>query len=85
MNLHVCSKFYGTKYSIIFKSFSKIFEKVIYKRLVNHAFAYNILSKAQYGFRANMSTDNAIYQLTNNILKALDNKQFVERNVLCLV
>jgi Notch-like protein len=55
-------------------SFSKIFEKVIYKRLVNHASAYNILSKAQYGFRTNMSTDNAIYQLTNNILKALDNK-----------
>ena len=24
-----------------------------------------------------MSTDNAIYQLTNNILKALDNKQLV--------
>jgi len=58
-------------------SFSKIFEKVIYKRLVNHASVYNILSKAQYGFRTNMSTDNAIYQLTNNILKALDNKQLV--------
>jgi len=58
-------------------SFSKIFEKVIYKRLVNHVSALNILSKAQYGFRTNMSTDNAIYQLTNNILKALDNKQLV--------
>jgi hypothetical protein len=58
-------------------SFSKIFEKVIYKRLINHTSAHNILSKAQYGFRSKMSTDNAIYQLTNNILKALDNKQLV--------
>ena len=58
-------------------SFSKIFEKVIYKRLDNHASVYNILSKVQYGFRTNLSTENAIYQLTNNILKALDNKQLV--------
>ena len=58
-------------------SFSKIFEKVIYKRLVNHASTHNILSKAQYGLRTNMSTDNVIYQLMNNILKALDNKQLV--------
>jgi hypothetical protein len=56
-------------------SFTKIFEKIIYKRLANHASAHNILSKAQNGFRTNRSTDNAIYQLTNNILKALDYKQ----------
>jgi hypothetical protein len=58
-------------------SFSKIFEKVIYKRLINHASTHNILYKAQYGCRTNMSTDNAIYQLMNNILKAIDNKQLV--------
>jgi len=63
-------------------SFSKIFEKVVYKRLVNHTSVYNILSKAQYGFRTNMSTDNAIYQLTNNILEALDSKQLV-RGIFC--
>jgi hypothetical protein len=56
-------------------SFSKMFEKVMYKRQFNHVSVCNILSKAQYGFRPNMSTDNAIYQLTNNILKAIDNKQ----------
>jgi hypothetical protein len=58
-------------------SFSKIFEKIIYKRLANHASTHNILSKTQYRFRTKMSTDNAIYQLTNNVLKALDNKQLV--------
>jgi hypothetical protein len=58
-------------------SFSKIFEKVIYKRLDNHVNANNILAKEQYGFRSNTSIEQAIYQLTNNILKALDNKQLV--------
>ena len=58
-------------------SFSKIFEKVIYKRLDNHMISNNILAKEQYGFRSNTSTEKAIYQLTNNILKALDNKYLV--------
>jgi len=38
---------------------------------------YKILAKEQYGFRNNYSTDKAIYHLTNNILKALDNNQLV--------
>jgi hypothetical protein len=58
-------------------SFSKIFEKVIYKRLDNHMISNNILAKEHYGFRSNTSTEKAIYQLTNNILKALDNKYLV--------
>jgi hypothetical protein len=37
----------------------------------------NILAKEQYGFRNNTSTEKAIYQLTNNILKTLDNKNLV--------
>jgi hypothetical protein len=36
-----------------------------------------ILANEQYGFRSNTSTERAIYQLTNNILKALDNKEWV--------
>jgi len=58
-------------------SFSKIFEKVIFNRLYNHVMGYKILAKEQYGFRNNYSTDKAIYHLTNNILKALDNNQLV--------
>ena len=58
-------------------SFSKIFEKVIYKRLDNHMKSNNILAEEQYGFRSNTSTDQAIYQLNNNILKALDSKHLV--------
>jgi hypothetical protein len=37
----------------------------------------NILAKEQFGFRNNTSIEKAIYQLTNNILKALDNKYLV--------
>ena len=35
------------------------------------------MAKEQYGFRSNASTEKAIYQLTNNILKALDSKYLV--------
>ena len=58
-------------------SFSKIFEKVIYKRLYDHVTHYKILANEQYGFKNNHSTDKAIYHLTNNILKALDDNQLV--------
>jgi hypothetical protein len=58
-------------------SFSKTFEKVIYKRLDIHTISNNILAQEQYGFRNNTSTKKAIYQLTSNILKALDNKYLV--------
>jgi len=38
-------------------AFSKILEKVIYKRLYNHITINNILAKEQYGFRNNASTE----------------------------
>ena len=56
-------------------SFSKIFEKVIYKRIMAHLTTNNILSNCQFGFRKNSSTINATYKLTNDILMALNNKR----------
>jgi hypothetical protein len=44
-------------------SFSKILEKVIYKRLLKHFQANNILTNDQFGFRNNSSTTNAILNL----------------------
>jgi hypothetical protein len=58
-------------------SFSKIFEKVIYKRLYYHITSNNILAKEQYGFRNNSSTEIASNNLINNTLKALNNKMWV--------
>jgi hypothetical protein len=57
-------------------AFSKIFEKVIYKRLY-HLKSNVILSKHQYGFRSEMSTENAYHALLNEILKAINSRQMV--------
>jgi hypothetical protein len=52
----------------ILTSFNKIFEKVIYSRLVQHLNDHNILSKYQYGFRAKLGTDNVIFNFITEIL-----------------
>ena len=39
--------------------FSKIFEKVIYNQMITYIDKKNILSKAQFGFRAGKSTESA--------------------------
>jgi hypothetical protein len=46
-------------------SFSKIGEKVMHTRLMSHLTKYIILSSEQYGFRKNLTTDNATCTLTN--------------------
>ena len=43
-------------------------------RLINHLTDCNILRNEQYGFRPGLNTDNATYQITNEILYALNNK-----------
>jgi hypothetical protein len=45
--------------------------------LNKHIISNKILADKQYGFRSNTSTETAIYQLTNKILKSLDNKEWV--------
>ena len=54
--------------------FSKILERIMQTRLLNHLNDCNTLSNEQYGFRSGLNTDNATYQLTNGILYALNNK-----------
>jgi hypothetical protein len=71
------------KYSIIkpisiLPSFSKIYEKIIHARLLEHATKNNILSAEQFGLRSNSSTQKATFILLNDILQALSNKSFVE-------
>jgi hypothetical protein len=43
-------------------------------RLLEHLYEYNTLSSEQYSFqpKPNLNTDNATYQLTNDILNALN-------------
>lgn len=51
---------------------SKIFERIIYKRLTNFFERFNILDKCQYGFRQNCSTSLAISDLYEQLLSSMD-------------
>ena len=57
-------------------AFSKILEKTMHSRLYQHLQTNNILATEQYGFRKGLSTEQATYSLTNNILMAW-NKKFI--------
>lgn len=58
-------------------SFSKIIEKLMYARLINHIESNNILAQEQYGFRSHSSTEQAAFSLMNSILSAMNNKLMV--------
>ena len=58
-------------------SFSKIFEKVIYNRLLQHTKENNIIVTDQYGFKNNSWTELAVFKLTNQILSHINNKSLV--------
>ena len=55
-------------------SFSKVLEKALYHRLIEHTNNNNILFGQQFGFRKGSATKNAIFKLTHEILNALNNK-----------
>jgi hypothetical protein len=61
----------------ILPSFSKIFEKLIYIRLITYFDCNKILAKEQFGFRTRSSTELASFTLINDILTALNNKLLV--------
>jgi len=58
-------------------AFSKVLEKVLYNRLIAFLDSNNLLNPQQFGFRKKLSTDDAIYKLTHEVLTALNNKEIV--------
>jgi hypothetical protein len=58
-------------------AFSKVFEKIVYYRLLQHIETNNILADEQFGFRTSSSTDKASYKLIDGILNALNNRMMV--------
>ena len=56
--------------------FSKILEKIMYKRLITYLENNNILSDKQYGFRERHSTYMALVELVDKVTEELDNKKF---------
>ena len=56
---------------------SKVFEKIMYNRLLNFLDTYDILFKNQFGFRKNHSTYMAMMLLMEEITKSLENGEYV--------
>jgi len=52
--------------------FSKIFKKVMLSRLSQHLHINNILVTEQYGFRKGLSTEDAVFRITDSVLKSIN-------------
>jgi len=61
----------------LLNGFSKIFESLIFHRLKHHLVSNNILVNEQLGFRDNVSTDGAVFKLSESIFNAWNNKEYV--------
>ena len=55
----------------ILPSFSKVIEKLVHKRLYQYLKVNSILTESQFGFQPNKSTEQAILELQNRIIKYL--------------
>ena len=55
---------------------SKIFEKCVYRQLVNHLENNNLLSNFQFGFRSRQSTEIAATFFTDNIRSTMDEGKY---------
>ena len=56
--------------------FSKLFERLIYSRLLDFLNKFSILSKNQFGFRKNHSSSLAPIQLYDRISSAIDSGEY---------
>ena len=57
-------------------AFSKIIERLVYNRLFKYISLHSILTPSQYGFQANLSTETAILEMQDRIIKALGDKLY---------
>ena len=57
--------------------FSKIFEKVIYKRMYEYLEKNKLIYNCQFGFKANHSTNHALISMTEKLKTLLDSKHIV--------
>ena len=57
--------------------FSKIFEKIMYSRVISFITKHNILFYDQFGFQKNHNTTMALIILTDKIKSAINNGEYV--------
>jgi len=60
----------------VLPSFSKVFEKIVYNRLIGYLTNCNVLINYQFDFHNKYSTTNAVLELVDKILDAIDNKYY---------
>ena len=68
------SQFNNYRPIALLPKFSKMFEKLLEKRLNSFLTKYNIINESQYGFQSVRSTAMAINDLVESVADALDNK-----------
>ena len=73
-----CCKHEFTNYRAIsvLSTFSKLFERLIYKRLISFIDEHNIISESQFGFRHNRSTELARSYVITKLCNAIDHNNF---------
>ena len=59
----------------ILSTINKIFEKVLYARLIDYIEKHNIFYKYQFGFRKKHSTEHALIEIVDQIRLSIDNNQ----------
>ena len=55
---------------------NKIYEKIIFKRIVNFVEKHNIIAKEQHGFRSGLGTETACLDLMKILLPVYQNKKY---------
>ena len=56
---------------------SKIFEKIIAKKMMKFMNNNNILTDSQFGFRTNISTELSVTSIYDKLLQNLDDKKVI--------
>lgn len=65
-------------------TFSKIYEKIIQKKLLLHLHTHNLIPSSQYGFKQNTSTTHQLFHLLNNATIGFNRGQVTAMAVLDL-
>ena len=60
----------------LLSSFSKIFEKIVYKRVYSYLLRFKLLSPNQFGFQCGVSTSHAISAVYDDLLNNADKKYY---------
>ena len=55
--------------------FAKILERLVYDQLQGFLAKNNIINDNQFGFRKGHSTEQAILEITDNLMTSIDNKE----------